>query len=359
MSEKSAEALYTQEESSTVGYKCPSCGAQMTFSPEKQALVCDHCGTVKEVDFSDDVRERSFEELFNSKPWEGDIKVVRCQNCGAKEVLDKNEISTRCPFCGSTSVLEINEVGGIKPDTAIPFKITEGEARGKCLKWIRSRFFSPSKFKKEVRLNEVKGCYVPVWTFDSDTVAVYRGKLGKQYTETRYVNGKTVTVTTMRYFTVSGQLESMFDDIYVKGSQSVNEKYLQKIQPYDMNSYVKYDDKMLAGFAANHYTVEPLDAWKTAEERMRAYFRNMIVRKYGADEVVWLDISLMHNSRSFKYLMLPVYISAANYKNKLYNQYINGVSGKVNGGVPKSPLKIAITALLGIAALALLFILLS
>ena len=148
MSEEIQEALYSDDTASVTGYKCPSCGAQMTFSPEKQALVCGHCGTEKEVDFSDDVRERSFEELFDSKPWNGEIKVVQCQNCGAKEVLDKNEISTKCPFCGSSSVLELSEVGGIKPDTAIPFKISEKQARGSCLKWIKSRFFSPSKFKK-------------------------------------------------------------------------------------------------------------------------------------------------------------------------------------------------------------------
>lgn len=357
MSEEIQEALYSDDTASATGYKCPSCGAQMTFSPEKQALVCGHCGTEKEVDFSDDVRERSFEELFDSKPWNGEIKVVQCQNCGAKEVLDKNEISTKCPFCGSSSVLELSEVGGIKPDTAIPFKISEKQARGSCLKWIKSRFFSPSKFKKDVRLNEIKGCYCPVWTFDSDTVAVYSGRLGKHYTETRIVNGKTVTVTKTRYFNVSGQMRTMFDDIYVKGSEAVNENYLQRIQPYDMNTYVKYDDKMLAGYAANHYTVEPLEAWQTAEARMKGYFRNEIVRKYNADEVASLSISLIHQSRSFKYLMLPVYISAVNYKDKLYNQYINGVSGKVAGSVPKSIVKIGLTVLLGIAAIVGIYLL--
>ena len=54
----------------------PSCGAQMTFSPEKQALVCGHCGTEKEVDFSDDVRERSFEELYLNLR-HGDGKAIR------------------------------------------------------------------------------------------------------------------------------------------------------------------------------------------------------------------------------------------------------------------------------------------
>lgn len=332
------------------GYKCPGCGAIMEFDPSKQALVCGHCGTVSRLNLDEEVRERSFEELFDSKPWQGEIKVIQCQNCGAREVLKSNEISTSCPFCGSPSVLEINELAGIKPNTAIPFKMDEGTARQKCLKWIKSRFFSPSQFKKDVKIHNLNGCYCPVWTFDCDTTITYSGRLGKHYTETYIVNGKTMTRTKVRYFNVSGTLNKIYDDIYVRGSDAVNEKYLQKIQPFDMGDYVKYDDRLLAGFSANHYTVEPLEAWGQAEARIKQTIQPEIVARHNADEVQYLNINLTHNSRSFKYLLLPVYISAVNYKNKLYNQYVNGVNGNVGGAVPKSPLKIALTALLGAAA---------
>ena len=51
------------------------------------------------------------------------------------------------------------------------------------------------------------------------------------------------------------------------------------------------------------------------------------------------------------------YISAVNYKDKLYNQYINGVSGKVAGSVPKSIVKIGLMVLLGIAAIVGIYLL--
>jgi hypothetical protein len=56
--------------------------------------------------------------------------------------------------------------------------------------------------------------------------------------------------------------------------------------------------------------------------------------------------------------MLPVYVGNFKYKQKLYNYYINGSSGKVGGKTPLSALKIACTVLLAVAAvvaLALLF----
>ena len=167
-----------------------------------------------------------------------------------------------------------------------------------------------------------------------------------------------MTRTKTRYFNVSGRLSKNYNDIYVKGSEVVNDKYLQRIQPFDMNDYVKYDDKLLAGFEANHYTIQPIDAWRQAEEMIKASCQSEIVASYGADVVVYLNLSFTHHSKSFKYLLLPVYISATNYKNKLYNQYVNGVNGKVTGHVPKSPLKITLTCLLGVAVLAGLVLLL-
>ena len=353
-----ADFQQMQNPSESIGYKCEGCGAPVEFDPQTQSLRCSHCGLESKIDFDTSVNERSFEELFDCQPWQGGIKVIQCQNCGAKEVLDKNEISSSCPFCGSPSVLEQDELAGIKPDSAIPFKLQKQSAASKCLKWLKSRFFAPSHFKKNVKLNSVKGCYLPTWTFDCNTTVFYEGRLGQRYTETYVVNGKTMTRTKVRYFNVSGRLDKSYNDIYVKGSEVVNDKYLQRIQPFDMNDYVKYDDKLLAGFEANHYTIQPIDAWHTAEDMIKSQCRQEIVWRYNADEVVYLNLSLTHHSKSFKYLLLPVYISATNYKNKLYNQYVNGVTGKVTGKVPVSPLKVALTCLVGVAVLVGLVLLL-
>ena len=346
------------EKSESLHYKCPSCGAALTFDPEKQALVCEHCGTEQKIEFDSDVKERSFEELFSAEGWKGDVKVIQCQNCGVREVLQKNQISATCPFCGSASVVEKDEMPGVKPDTVIPFKIDEEVAKKSCIKWLKGRFFSPSAFKKNIKLNGLKGCYVPVWTFDSDCLASYSGRLGRTRTRTVVINGKTTTQTYVEYFYVSGQMDGFYNDIYVSGSSSVNQKFVGKVQPFDINEYVRYDDKFLAGFMANHYDVQPLDAWKNAEQRIRNDFQTRIMNRYGASHVDFLDIKLSHVSKSFKYLMLPLYISAVKYKNKVYNQYTNGQTGKVAGKAPLSWLKIGLVSLLGIAAIVALYLLL-
>jgi len=332
-------------------YKCPSCGAQMEFSPENQALICPHCKTQAAVQFSSNVTERDFAELYNQR-WSGnDVKIVKCENCGAEETLAKKEISTRCPFCGSNTVLKQSEMSGVKPDTVIPFKITKETAIQKCLKWLGSKFFSPKKFKRDLSINTVDGVYNPIWTFDSNTRTNYSGVLGKRVTTTVVVNGKTQTKTEMKWFPVRGTIDCAFDDIYIPASERMNEKLIDKLKPYDQRTYVKYNDGMLAGFAAANYTVQPLDAWKKAEQRMYNHIRQLIIRKHNADAVQSLNMQVNHLKKSFKYLMLPVYVAATYYKEKLYNLYVNGVHGKVAGKAPVSAAKVLLTIAIPLAIL--------
>ena len=52
----------------------------------------------------------------------------------------------------------------------------------------------------------------------------------------------------------------------------------------------------------------------------------------------------------YNYLYVPVWINNYKYKDKTYNCYINGITGKVSGNSPKSFWKILFTVL-GICAL--------
>ena len=326
-------------------YKCPGCGAQMEFSPESQSLVCPHCRTQEAMELSSNVSERDFAELYKQR-WSGnEVKTVKCENCGAEEVLEKKEFSTRCPFCGSNTVLKESELNSVRPDTVIPFKINKESAIERSLKWLKSKFFAPKDFKRGVSIDTIAGTYNPVWTFDSNTRTTYRGVLGKRVTKTTTVNGKTVTRTEIKWFHVSGTVDCFFDDIYVPGSERISEKTMNQLKPYDKKTYTQYTNGLLAGFSAANYTVEPLDAWKKAEQRMYAHIRQLIIRKHNADTVQSLNMSVNHMQKSFKYLLLPVYIAATTYKAKLYNFYMNGVHGKITGKTPVSKGKVALLVL--------------
>ena len=344
--------LNTQSQRASTGqFRCPACGGTLSFDAQTQKLKCEHCGTEIAVEVRSDVTERDFVELHRDHKWDTDVKIIRCENCGAESVLRKGEVATVCAFCGSSSVLEKSEMDCVKPDSVIPFHITRSEAVKRCLTWLKKRFYAPKKFKKQVSLDTVHGVYTPVWTFDSTTETHYSGTVGKRYVETERVNGKEVTRTKIKWFHVQGTIQRCFDDVLISGSMQIDDTKLGKIAPFDQANYVLYNDAFLAGYEASNYNVDPFTAFQRAEAQMKEEIQRLILQRHDADVAGTLRLDLRHIGKSFKYILFPVYVCTERYKNKVFNQYMNGVHGRITGKIPLSVVKVGLTVLLALAAI--------
>lgn len=345
--------------------KCPGCGASLKFDPKSGKLCCAHCGTVVEFDTDNNVVERDFSEMINFDAWdESKVAFYRCENCGASSVLSRTTLATTCPFCGSPVVVNEKSTGLVRPDSLIPFELTAKQAGEQLSLWQRKRIFAPTAFKKSTRADSIKGVFFPTWTFDAQTKTDYDGRLGERKTRTvSDSKGNKHTETYIQYFYVKGHIDMDFDDIMVRGSNSIEYKYFTKLQPFDQSKYVVYSDEYLAGYIADNYSVEPLDAYAIARKQMDSAIEQAILRKHSADVVDYLHLHTNIPTKSFKYMMLPVYVSSMKYNGKLYNQYVAGTfcddkrtKAKVAGKAPKSPFKIALAALLGIAIAVLIVV---
>ena len=70
-----------------------------------------------------------------------------------------------------------------------------------------------------------------------------------------------------------------------------------------------------------------------------------------------VKVKTVYRNITYKYLMLPVWMSSFVYKGKVYQFMVNGRTGKVSGKAPISPLRVAIAILIGIAVIGLLAVL--
>ena len=80
--------------------------------------------------------------------------------------------------------------------------------------------------------------------------------------------------------------------------------------------------------------------------------RTLIRRDIGGDVQRIISMKTNYDDITFKHLLLPVYVSAYRYKNKLYQFLVNGRTGEVQGERPYSWIKIAFAILLGVAIIA-------
>ena len=178
------------------------------------------------------------------------------------------------------------------------------------------------------------------------------------------VNGRTETrpqrVQKTRWRFVSGTYDKTFDDIIFNDSGKVDQNIIRRIEPFHLNELLKYSPKFLAGFAAERYSTGLKAVWERAKLHINSILRSDItgIIKRGCDVVGNVNISTTYDDIKYKHMLLPVWISAYTFKNKVYNFYVNGQTGEVQGKSPVSALKVAgLILIIAAIAVGLYFIL--
>ncbi|MCQ2398893.1 MAG: hypothetical protein MJ072_00100 [Clostridia bacterium] len=349
------EASVTPKVVQTGNRKCPNCGYNLVFDPEKQDLHCEQCDSHFTIPPNDNVRELNLAEGMNEEEsWTGGMKTFTCANCGAQVVLDKTETASVCPFCGTGHVVDKGEFRGLKPTAVVPFALTPKQANESLAKWAKSRILAPSAFHKSFKECNLKGVYMPAFTFDSNTYSTYSGRIGIRHTR-RVGSGKdarTETWTEWKY--ISGSYNKDFDDVLVTAGSNLTQKELTKIGNYSSENNKIYSDEYLYGYSAfvKERTVD--SCWKDAKVIMDGEIKRGILSRYHYDFVDYLNVSTTHERPKYKYVLFPVYIGSYSTGKKSYHYVANGVTGKSYGKVPHSPIRVSIAVTIGLALLALI-----
>lgn len=342
----------TKEKLNIEHHACPNCGAEAVFDPKTQMLVCPYCNTQTEVaENQTTTYERNIDILFSeSKVWT-DAETIQCENCGAKETISKGQIATHCPFCGTTNIVKTTDIVGMTPHGVCPFVYNVDDAAKFAKAWARKKAFAPNKFKKSAEPKSISGLYSPAFTFDCSTNTHYKGVLGKTHTRmVRGSDGKMHSEHYTVYFDISGNHSAIHDDVLIHATGNIPNVMLEGLGKYPTESAATYSEKYLAGYPASSYSKDGNQAWSEGKLKIDNTIKQQILKNYTYDKVSSFKADTKYNNRSFKYLLLPVFVGHHKYKQKLYNFYVNGSTGKVSGKAPVSWIKVLL-AILGGAAL--------
>ena len=354
-----AEHVSTMKETDR---KCPDCGATMDFDPKTGGLYCPYCDHREDIPVENTQGETvASEQDFASAEFTGNCdwgvsqKTVTCKSCGAVSVYDALEVANECPYCGSNQVMEANDVKTMAPNGVVVFKVTAQQAGERFTTWLSKKWFAPRAAKRSARADKFKGIYLPYWTFDSDTVTNYTAEYGIDRTVGSGDKKRTVT----DWHKTSGVYEEFIDDQLVAGCSDQNVEMLRQVEPFDTKDNKAYKPEYLAGFLAERYSIGLKDAWEKAKEfirtRLKSAIESRIRSQYHADHVRHFSGETQFSNITYKYLMLPVWLSAFKYKDKTYQFVVNGQSGKVGGKYPISPLRVAIAVIISIIIIVLLY----
>ncbi|MBQ7582156.1 MAG: hypothetical protein IJU25_04995 [Lachnospiraceae bacterium] len=342
--------------------KCPQCGGVMDFDPATGGLHCPFCDYTEEIkkgeEQPDHAQELDFAsaELTGNCDWGVAQKTVTCKSCGATSVYDALEVANECPYCGSNQVMEANDVSTLAPNGVVPFKITAKQAGENFQAWLKRKWFCPKEAKRSAKADKFQGIYLPYWTFDADTDTTYTAQYGIDRKEKHGDQERTVT----DWHNTSGRYQHFIDDELVIASNHHDSSILSMVEPFDTADNKAYKPEYMAGYAAERYSLGLKDAWEKAKQfiknRLHALIESKIRSDHHADSVRNLNMNTTYSNITYKYLMLPIYISSFTYKGKIYQFMVNGQSGKVGGRSPISALRVMLAILIAVVIIWLLYV---
>ncbi len=348
-------------------FKCVQCGARLEFAPGTDSMACPYCGAHDAVPKSTDaVRELDLDAALRAAHDDADkheILTVKCKECGGESTLPPDVASAPCPFCGSSLVTTAESRKAIKPGAVLPFHVTKDQAQALFRKWIEGLWFAPSDAKRHARLDgSLCGVYVPYWTYDARTTTDYVGERGDAYYETETYteeeNGRTVVrtreVRRIRWSPARGRVEDAFDDLLVRATTALPAKYLDRLEPWDLQHLVPYRDEYLAGFRTDSYQVDLAQGFGAAQRMMAPTIERSCCADIGGDEQRVLSARTDYHDLKFKHVLFPVWISAFRWQGKIYRLLVNARTGEVQGERPWSVAKIVLVVLAVCAAILLI-----
>ena len=344
-----------EEKSGPSTFPCTGCGGDLVFKPGLAKMECPYCGA--KVDCPEptgEVLEHDFESQLASLESGATTTVVaevNCEACGANNQLAANQTSGECAFCGTPFVQQPQTANVLCPQAVLPFAVTREEGLGHFREWINGLWFAPNKLKQFARdIGKLKGLYIPHWTYDSDTTTDYMGQRGVAYYVTvRDSKGNTRQERRINWYPATGRVFVDFDDILVPASDTLPRKYVDELEPWDLPNLTPYADEYLSGFQSESYTTDLRAGFAIAKDKMVADIDSKIRWDIGGDEQRIHSKTTYYENITFKYILLPVWISAYRFKDRNFQFLVNARTGEVQGERPYSWIKITLAVLLVIA----------
>ncbi len=301
-------------------FTCPNCGGRMTYTPDGQSLSCDFCETRQHLhqggNENQEVGQSDF--LVAMATAGGHLKpalvhTFKCQGCGSVFMLAPEQLSVTCPYCQSSYVLQQAEMRElVLPDGLVAFDIDRAQAEQNLANWMRT------KEKRQTEISySLQALFLPVWSFYIDGDIYWRCE-------------KAVSSAFMETWVEEKGIEPvLLDNILIPASNRLGAAFKQVLLHCDPSEAGPYDERFLAGVAAESFQVPVADASLDARQSILGGVRRSISQGLSGQT---RDLTLNTGSvrvESFKLILFPVWLASWEHDRQRQEVLIDGQSGKV------------------------------
>ncbi len=353
------------DQEKAVTYRCPHCGAPTKYDVTAGGVACEYCGytaplqaqtpgrSAEEYEFTLDTLKKA------QQGWGAERRELHCEACGANMSIPANALTVTCPFCTSNRVnVRVTPSDQLRPRFLVPFKVQPEKLRASVTEWLGKGWYHPKELGASSVLDRFSGVFLPFWTFDTQIAAAWKAEVGYERQERYYDSGAKEwrTRTRIDWRWESGQVELKIDDYLVNASANLSQLILSRILPFDMNELVAYQPDYLAGLQAKGYDLNLPDAWEQAKTQLREDAHKACLNDIPTSHVRNFSMVADFAGETWRYILLPVYLSTYRFKDEIYQVMVNGQTGAIAGQKPVNwtTVWLVIAAMLAPGALSIL-----
>lgn len=297
-------------------FKCRSCGGNVVYDPEQGRMCCPYCGGL-------DTHE---EEAGNGQPV--------CASCGAPLETGQFSSAVRCAYCGQYTILDEQIAQERRPRFILPFRLGRKQAETCLQTEFQNRIFAPASFLSEATLSGMEGCYVPFWLYDMAADCHFDGT----GTRVRVWRSGDAEYTETSWFRVVRDMQVRFDRIPADASVRFPDAVMDLMEPYDYSGLADFAPEYMSGFLGEVYNGPSSEYASRAEERAKADAHSLLRQTTAGYSTLIPDRETVEvEEQEVQFALLPVWRYTYRYRDRDYDCYVNGQTGKLAGELPLSP----------------------
>ncbi len=302
--------------------KCTVCRALV----DEEDLFCANCGT--------EAPEREEQSTDDSQTFTHNFE---CQGCGASMSYDASAQSLRCPFCGSTNLDDKPDAKSLAPNRVVPLGVDRDTAVATMRRWLGKGFWRPNDLSERAAVTSMTAVYVPYWVFTASTFTYWTAD-----------SSQTPFGARGDWVPMSGEHRSRYSGLLVGASSVLTPGETTALCPFELARAVATDQVDLKNMIVEQFRVQR----KYARPLARQGLENL-ERQACAQYVPGRNRNLKVNTRleglSSEPVLLPIWVMAYRYQDRVFRFLINGQTGRATGQAPTSWKKVGVAVLIAIA----------
>ena len=314
--------------------KCEVCGSLL----DEEDVFCANCGTEapRQEEASPAAADSARLGTHN----------FECSGCGASMSFDASASALRCPFCGSVEMVKQKDAKVLAPKRVVPFRLRRDEAVAAMRRWLGRGFWRPGSLSQQASVVEMAAVYVPYWVFEARTHTYWTAD-----------TSRTPPGARGDWYPLSGEHRGSCSGLLIGASGALGATETSQIGPFDLAAGVAAGEADLEDVTVEQFALPRKYARPLARQGLEQAETQACQSAYVPGRARNVHVNVRIESMSSEPVLLPVWIMAYRFGDRVYRFLVNGQTGRATGQAPTSWAKVTIAAIaVFLAALVLLML---